>query len=55
MQTLTQLILVYIEFNAVVPAGGIIERSGLVLQAAQRIVVTSTASNMSVNVYGLES
>jgi hypothetical protein len=45
----------YIEFNAVVPAGGIIERSGLVLQTAQRIIVTSTANNMSVNVYGLES
>jgi hypothetical protein len=45
----------YIEFNATVPAGGIIERTGIVLQTAQKVIVNSTANNMSVNVYGLES
>lgn len=45
----------YIEFNASVPAGGVLERTGLVLQSGQKIVVNSTANNMSVNVYGLES
>lgn len=45
----------YIEFNATVPSGGVLERTGLVLQTGQRVIVTSTANNMSVNVYGLES
>jgi hypothetical protein len=44
----------YIEFNAIVPSAGVLERSAIVLGAAQTIRVTSTNANTSVVVFGIE-
>lgn len=44
----------YIEFNAVIPAASILERTALVLGAGCSVVVESLLSNVSVQVYGFE-
>lgn len=44
----------YIEFGAVVPTSGVLERSAIVLGAGQTIRVKSTNANTSVVVFGIE-
>lgn len=44
----------WIEFGASVPANGVLERSGLVAQAGERIVVFASTADVSVSVYGYE-
>jgi len=44
----------YIEFDATIPARGVLERTGIALQATERVVVFASTANCSVNVYGLE-
>jgi hypothetical protein len=44
----------YIEFGAVVPASGVLERSAIVLEAGNTIRVQSSNSNTSVVVFGIE-
>lgn len=44
----------WIEFDASVPANGVLERTGIVAQAAERVVVQASTANISVNVYGYE-
>ena len=44
----------YIEFNAIVPSSGVLERSAIVLEAGNTIRVSSTISNTSVVVFGIE-
>lgn len=44
----------FIEFQTVLPPGGVLERGGLVAETAKRVVVNSTTANCSVSVYGYE-
>lgn len=44
----------YLEYDASVPAAGILERSGLVLAAADRIYAKTSVAGVSVNVWGIE-
>lgn len=45
----------YIEYDTPVVAKGVFERTGLVLQAGLNIVAYSSAANVNVNVYGIET
>jgi hypothetical protein len=45
----------YIEYDSVLSSKNVIERTGLVLSAGQKIVVTSPTSGCIVNVYGIET
>jgi hypothetical protein len=44
----------YIEYEATVPVRGVLERTGIALQAGKNVVVYSSTANCSVSVYGLE-
>jgi hypothetical protein len=44
----------YIEYDATVPARGVLERTGIAMQATEKVVVYASTANCSVNVYGLE-
>ena len=44
----------YIEFNAILPASGVLERSAIVLEAGNTIRALSTNSNTSIVVFGIE-
>lgn len=45
----------FIEYGAVIPANGVLERTGLVLSNAQSISAYSSAASVSVVVYGIEA
>ena len=44
----------YIEFGAEIPAKGVLERTGIALQAGKIVVVHCSTADTSVSVYGLE-
>lgn len=44
----------YIEYNAVIPAHGTLERTGLVAQAGMNVVAYGYNTGLSVNAYGFE-
>ena len=44
----------YIEYDVTVPAKGVVERTGIALQAGKQGVVYVSTSDTSVSVYGLE-
>lgn len=44
----------YIEFDAVIPARGVLERTAVVMNATKQVVVYASTANCSVSVYGLE-
>lgn len=44
----------YIEYNAAIPPSGVLERGGLVANAAENVVVYASASGLAVTVYGYE-
>ncbi len=44
----------FIEFQTVLPPGGVLERGGLVAEAAKRVVANCSTSNCSISVYGFE-
>lgn len=44
----------WIEFGAAVPANGVLERTGLIAQAAKQVVVFVSSADASVSVYGYE-
>lgn len=44
----------WIEYDATIPARGVLERTGIAINATERVVVYASTANCSVNVYGLE-
>lgn len=44
----------WIEYEAAIPASGVLERTGIVAQAAKRVVVRVSAATAAVSVYGFE-
>ena len=45
----------YIEYDATVPPKGVLERTGIALDAGKLVVVYTSTADTSVNVYGLET
>ena len=44
----------YIEYDAVIPANGVLEEQGIPLQVGKLIVAYSSVANVSVSVWGIE-
>ena len=44
----------YLEYNAVIPPNGVLERGGIVANAAENVVVYASAAGLAVSVYGYE-
>lgn len=44
----------YLEFDAALPVGGVLERSGVVLSAGERVIARASVSGVSVRVHGFE-
>lgn len=44
----------YIEYDAVVPAFGVLERTGVVITGGKRLIAYCSTANFSINVYGFE-
>lgn len=44
----------YLEYNALVPVSGVLERTGVVLSAGEHIIVRSSVGGVSVRVHGFE-
>lgn len=44
----------YLEFDTLIPANGILERGGIVLDAGKRIVVYSSGTGVSAQAWGFE-
>ena len=44
----------YLEYDASIPANGVLERTGIVATAAKNVVVYASTANTSVNVHGYE-
>jgi len=44
----------WIEYGAAIPANGVLERTGIVAQAGENVVVYASTGDLSVSVYGYE-
>ena len=44
----------FIEYDALIPPLGVLERTGIAINASERVVVYASTPDCSVNVYGLE-
>jgi len=44
----------WIEYDTTVPVRGVLERTGIAMNAGERVVVYTSTANCSVSVYGLE-
>ena len=45
----------WVEYDVSIPANGVLERTGFVAQAAERVVVYVSAATASISVYGYEA
>jgi hypothetical protein len=52
--TATPLNSEFIEYESSLASYGVLERSGIVMNAAKRVVVYTSSANLSVSVYGFE-
>jgi hypothetical protein len=44
----------YIEYDAEIPANGILERSGLVMSASELLIARASTANVTIRAYGFE-
>jgi hypothetical protein len=44
----------YLEYDVALPPNGVLERTGIVAQATENVVVYASATGLSVSVYGYE-
>lgn len=44
----------YIEYDATVPAFGVLERTGVVMSSDKKLIAYCSTANFSINVYGFE-
>jgi|APGre2960657404_1045060.scaffolds.fasta_scaffold00437_11 hypothetical protein len=44
----------YIEYDSIIPGNGVLERGGIVANAAENVVVYASVAGLSVSVYGYE-
>jgi hypothetical protein len=45
----------WLEYDALIPTNGVLERTGIVAQAAQQVVAYVSAATASISVYGYEA
>jgi len=45
----------FIEYDTIIGGGGVLERTGIMLNASKYVVVYSTTANCSVSVFGIET
>lgn len=45
----------YLEYNAPMSVGGVLERTGIVVSGDKKVVAYSTAAGVTINVYGYEA
>lgn len=45
----------YIEYDASIPGNAVLERSGIILNAGQKVVVYAGATGITASVYGIET
>ena len=50
----TPVLAEYVEYNAVIPANGVLERSGIVCGAGELVVCYASAVGISVRIFGFE-
>lgn len=44
----------YIEYDTTIPGNGVLERTGIIMSSAKKIVAHTDIAGVSVNVYGIE-
>lgn len=44
----------WIEYDATIPTRGVLERTGIAMNAGEKVIVYASTGNCSVSVYGLE-
>lgn len=45
----------YIEYDAELLSGGVLERSGIVVDAGKKVIVSANSTNVGVTIYGIET